>query len=97
MLRICGCLIIQSIQGQTGWDFELPDLVKDVSAQGRGVRLDDLGIILCKFCSSLLKHGNWHGLDLVDNDLVGKGLSGGKGGETNHNKLQQECIKQKKK
>lgn len=31
-----------SVQGQAGWDFEQPDVGKDVPAHGGGLGLDDL-------------------------------------------------------
>jgi len=34
--RSCGCLLRGSVQGQAGWGFEQPGLVKDVLALGRG-------------------------------------------------------------
>ena len=40
--RSCVCPIIGSVQGQVGQDFEQPDLVEGVPAQGRRVGLDDL-------------------------------------------------------
>ena len=36
------CPIPGKIQGQVGWGSEQPDLVEDVPAHCRGVRLDDL-------------------------------------------------------
>ena len=35
--RSCGCPIPGGAQGQVGWGFEQPDLVKDVPAHGRGL------------------------------------------------------------
>ena len=35
--RGCGCPIPGSVQGQVGWGFEQPGLVKNVPACGRGV------------------------------------------------------------
>ena len=35
--RGCGCPLPGSVQGQAGWGFEQPDLVKDVPACGKGV------------------------------------------------------------
>lgn len=32
--RSCGCLIPRGVQGQVGWAFEQPGLVKDVPAHG---------------------------------------------------------------
>lgn len=40
--RSCVCSITESVQGEVGQGFEQPDLLKDVSAHGRAVRLDDL-------------------------------------------------------
>lgn len=40
--RSCGYPIIESFQGQVGWDIEQPDLVKDAPASARVLRLDDL-------------------------------------------------------
>lgn len=37
ILRSCGCPVPRSIQGQVGWGFEEPDLVKDAPPYGRGV------------------------------------------------------------
>ena len=37
-----GCPLPGSVQGQAGWGFEQPDLVKDVPAHDRRVGLDDL-------------------------------------------------------
>ena len=34
--------VLHPVQGQVGWGFEQPDLVKDVPAHGRGVGLDDI-------------------------------------------------------
>ena len=35
----CGCPITESVQGQVGWGFEQPDLVKDVPVYCRGLEL----------------------------------------------------------
>jgi len=35
--RSCGCHLHGSVQGQVGWGFEKPHLVKAVPARGRGV------------------------------------------------------------
>jgi len=35
--RSCGCLIFGIVQGQVGWGFEPPGLVKGVPAHARGV------------------------------------------------------------
>jgi len=35
--RSCNCPLPGSVQGQVGWGFELPGLVKGVPAHGRGV------------------------------------------------------------
>ena len=40
--RSCRCPIIGNVQGQVGWGFEQPDLVKNVPVHGREVGLDDL-------------------------------------------------------
>lgn len=40
--RICGYPIIGSFQGQVAWGLEQRDLMTDVTANGRGIGLDDL-------------------------------------------------------
>ncbi|KAK4832366.1 hypothetical protein QYF61_021965 [Mycteria americana] len=42
ILRSCVCPIPGSVQGQVGWGFEQPDLVKDASLMVGGLVLDDL-------------------------------------------------------
>jgi len=38
----CGCPITGRVQGQVGWGFEEPDLVKGLPAHSRGVGLGGL-------------------------------------------------------
>lgn len=40
--KSCGCPTIESSQGQFGWSFEQPDIVKNVVIHGRGVAPRDL-------------------------------------------------------
>lgn len=40
--KSCGCFITESIQGQTGWGFEQPGLLRRVLVHGREVELDNL-------------------------------------------------------
>ena len=40
--RSCGCLVIGSVQGQTGQGFELSYLVEGIPAHGRKFGLEDL-------------------------------------------------------
>ena len=52
--RSCGCPIPGSVQGQVGWGFEQPDLMKDVPAHGRGAGLE--GPFQPKpFCDSVIQ------------------------------------------
>ena len=39
--RSCRCPFSGNVQGQFWWDFEQPDLVKDVNPSGGGVGLGD--------------------------------------------------------
>jgi len=35
--RSCGCSMVGSVQNQSGWGFEQPDLVEHVPVHGRGL------------------------------------------------------------
>jgi len=45
--RSCGCPVIGSVQGQAGWGFEQPGLMKDVPAHGGGAGTT---ILIFKHC-----------------------------------------------